>query len=202
MTESTKSKEELGGEDMGKTRGNNTTNILLGFSILFGVVAISLMIYYIVELENTKNSISIASNKPAGEFATEPSATVSSGILNECNYNGLQNQPCVYRAQTLNEAINQCNRLPQICNRFVYNSETKSMSIIGINSNQFIPSQTSSIHTRQVGITYSSSGSDNNANTGGFTGTASFTGGSQTEITSGQTTVTNTFAGAPAVSYY
>ena len=172
-------------EATGGTVGKTTKQVsgvvkgLLGLSIFLGIVSIGLNIYYIYALEETKKSISIASNKPAGEFATEPNASVSSGVLNECTYSGLKNQPCIYRAQNLNEAIAQCNRLPQICNRFVYNSESKSMSIISLDSNNFIPSQNSSVHTRQVGVT---SGQD-------FT-------------TAGAAGRTSTFAGAPAVSYY
>ena len=188
--------------ETGKREVSGVAKGLLGFSIFLSLVAIGLIIYYIYALEETKKSISVASNKPAGEFATEPNASVSSGVLNECSYGGLKNQPCVYRAQNLNEAINQCNRLPQICNRFVYNSETKSMSIISLDSNNFIPSQNSSVHTRQVGVTYSGTGQNNNTNSGGFSGTATFTASGQEFTTSGATDQTATFAGAPAVSYY
>ena len=178
--------------------------ILFGINIVIGLVAIGIIIYYIIELENTKNSITVASNKPAGEFAIEPSVSVSSGVLNECTYNGFKNQPCIYRAQNLNEAINQCNRLPQTCNRFVYNSETKSMSIIGINSNQFVQSQNSYIVTRQVGITYSGNGSTNNTNSGGFTGASTtFTTGGQAVTTSGANNApAQSVAGTPSVSLY
>lgn len=188
--------------ETGKREVSGVAKGLLGFSIFLSLVAIGLIIYYIYALEETKKSISVASNKPAGEFATEPNASVSSGVLNECNYGGLQNQPCIYRAQNLNEAINQCNRLPQICNRFVYNSETRSMSIISLDGNNFIPSQNSSVHTRQVGVTYSGTGQNSNTNSGGFSGTASFTASGQEFTTSGSTDRTSTFAGAPAVSYY
>ncbi len=181
----------------------STHHMLFGFTIFIGLVAIGIIIYYIVELEKTKDSITIASNKPAGEFAIEPSVSVSSGVLNECTYNGLKNQPCIYRAQNLNEAINQCNRLPQTCNRFVYNSETKSMSIIGINSNDFTSSQNSFIVTRQVGITYSGTGSTDNTNSGGIAGTTTFTSGGQAATTSGTNTApSQSVAGTPSVSLY
>ena len=170
-------------------------------TIIINLIAIGIIVYYIVELESTKKSITIASNKPAGEFAIEPSASVSSGILHECTYNGLKNQACVYQAQNLNEAINQCNRLPQVCNRFVYNSETKSMSFIGINSNNFVQSQNSYIVTRQVGITYSGNGPTNNTNSGGFSNTASFAPGGQAATTSGTNTTTpQSVAGTVSVS--
>jgi hypothetical protein len=195
-------------EATGGTVGKTTKQVsgvvkgLLGLSIFLGIVSIGLNIYYIYALEETKKSISIASNKPAGEFATEPNASVSSGVLNECTYSGLKNQPCIYRAQNLNEAIAQCNRLPQICNRFVYNSESKSISIISLDSNNFIPSQNSSVHTRQVGVTYSGTGQNNNANSGGFSNSTTFTASGQDFTTAGAAGRTSTFAGAPAVSYY
>lgn len=188
-----------------KKRSSRLVKGLLGFSIFLGLASIGLIIYYIYALEETKKSISIASNKPAGEFATEPNASVSSaGVLSECSYGGLKNQPCIYNAQNLNEAIAQCNRLPQICNRFAYNSETKSMSIISLDNNNFTQSQNSTIHTRQVGVTYSGTGSNNNTNSGGLTSTntATFTASGQDFNTLGTANQTINFTASPTISYY
>ena len=144
-------------------------------NLIFSLGILGAMIYYIIELENSKTSISVASNKPTGEFAIEPNVSVSKGVLNECTLGGLRNQPCIYSAATMNEAIDQCNRFPQICNRFVYNSASKTVSFISLTGNDFVTNPNASISTRQVGVTFSGDGPTDTTNSGGLGTAASFT---------------------------
>lgn len=161
------------------------------------------MVYYIIELEKVKKSISTASNKPAGEFAIEPNVSVSKGVLNECTINGIKNQPCVYFAANINEAVNQCNRFPQICNRFVFNSVTQSVFFISLTGNEIISNPNASIHTRQVGVTYSPGGKINNSNSGGFANGASFNSDGSQFTSSGLTSQNNpNIAGGTVTGYY
>jgi hypothetical protein len=172
-------------------------------NLLFSLGILVAMIYYIVELEITKTSISVASNKPAGEFAIEPKTSVGKGVLNECTINGLKNQACIYSAATINEAIDQCNRFPQICNRFVYNSASKTVSFISLTGNDFITNINCSIATRQVGVTYSGDGPTNNTNSGGLASVASFTSDGSQAFSSGLTSQqSNNIAGGTVTGYY
>jgi len=189
-----------------KVKVSKTVLALSIVSILLCLGVIGLTIWFTIELTNERNRNSKNCNKPAGEFAVEPRASVSFGVLNECTYNGLKNQPCKYQASNINEAIDQCNRLSDVCNKFVFNSATGYIEIIGLNTGfeNFVTNQNSSIYTRQVGITYSSSGSANNANSGGFVSeNVSFNSAASTITTLGQTTqATNTVSGGSLQSYF
>lgn len=175
-------------------------------SILLCLGVIGLTIWFSIELTNERNRNSVNCNKPAGEFVVEPNTSVRAGVLNECTYNGLKNQPCKYQASNINDAINQCNRLSDVCNRFVFNSATGYMEMISLNpgfGNQ-IPNPNASIYTRQIGVTYSSDGSTNNANSGGFVSeNVSFNSAVPTITSLGQTTQsTNTVGGGSLQSYF
>jgi len=192
--------------DSQPTKGNNkkSSEFWLGIiNLLISLSLLGIMIYYLIELEETKTSISIASNKPAGEFAIEPNVSINKGVLNECTIGGLKNQPCVYSAATVNEAVNQCNRFPSICNRFVFNSASQSVSFISLTGNDFVTNINASIYTRQVGVTFSTGGKDDTANSGGLADASTFT-SSGTQLTSSGLTSqeSNNIAGGTVTGYF
>lgn len=188
----------------GSTETSKSEGTVVSILLCLGVIGVT--IWFSIELTNERNRNSVNCNKPAGEFAVEPNSSVNSGVLNECTYNGLQNQPCRFQASNINEAITQCNRISDICNRFVFNSATGYMEIIGLNTGfgSFVNNPNASIYTRQIGVTYSSSGSVNNANSGGFVSeNVSFNSAVPTITTFGQTTqATNTVGGGSLRGYF
>ena len=168
------------------------------------VTILGLIIYYIVALEDSKKIMVQNSNKPAGEFAVEPAVTASSSsVLQLCTINGKPNSACNYSVNSVSEAINICNQNSNICNRFIYNNiqgaTQSSMSIIGLNDNVFTESQTSSIYTRQNGVTYITSGSQTGTQPSNYNSNVSLT---QPISTTSTTPTTSALSGIqnPAVS--
>ena len=89
-------------------------------------------------------------NAPMGEFALEPS-TFSGNVINACGSDG--NSPCIKRVNNLQQAVDYCNLNSKICNRMMYNSTTKTVSIVSLKGNK-TTSSNHDIYTRQLGVTY------------------------------------------------
>ena len=89
-------------------------------------------------------------NAPMGEFALEPS-TFSSNVINACGRDGKSS--CVKRVNNLQEAVDYCNLNSLICNRMMFNQESKTVSIISLKGKKS-NSNKHDIYTRQLGITY------------------------------------------------
>ena len=135
------------------------------FHLLFSVAILIILIYYLIDLEDTKNSFSQMSNKPAGEFAVSVSVT-SDSSLNQCTINGVRNSQCSYPASTINEAVNICNTFSSICDRFYYNEISKQMTMISLDAPLRSSSNSISVFTRQNGVTYETSGPTSIASSG------------------------------------
>ena len=89
-------------------------------------------------------------NAPMGEFALEPS-TFSSNVINTCGSDG--KSACVKRVNNLQEAVDYCNLNSLICNRMMYNQESRTVSIISLKGKKS-NSNKHDIYTRQLGVTY------------------------------------------------
>ena len=117
--------------------------------IVIALLSVVLIIIIIIFTEEGRHYVHNSKcNRPVSEFSVEPGLT-STEILTSCN-----NSPCVFNnIPTLTEAITKCNVMSKICDRFIYNSATSTMSIIGLKSS--LSNNTgSNIYTRQVGVTY------------------------------------------------
>lgn len=66
------------------------------------------------------------SSRPLGASNYQVYPGTDGTTLNICS--DTRNQPCIYPAATLSDAVNQCNLLQ--CEMFAYNSSTLSMKII------------------------------------------------------------------------
>ena len=127
------------------------------FHLLFSIVILIILIFYLIDLEDTKISFSKMSNKPAGEFAVSVSVS-SDSTINQCTINGVRNSQCSYPASTINEAVNICNSFSDICDRFYYDEVSKQMTMISLDAPLRSSSKNISVFTRQNGVTYESSG--------------------------------------------
>lgn len=89
-------------------------------------------------------------NAPLGEFALE-AGVQSKAVLNIC---GSDNKsPCIKKVNNLTEAVNYCNLNSKICDRFMYSSQSNTVSIVGLKGTLVDNSQ-QDLYTRQNGITY------------------------------------------------
>lgn len=129
--------------------------IMIGIVILI-ITSLALLLFSLGE--NKKECIGLNEcNKPAGEFSVEPNTTVSS-TLNSCGLNGLGKgtEPCIIRGiENLSQAIDQCNNMPDICNKFIYpdSSGSGTMRVVPLNGTIQKNNSTNSF-IRQVGITF------------------------------------------------
>ena len=117
--------------------------------VLLIAAGIAVMYYMTTEL----NSIDPATNRAAGEFAVESGFTSTGIILDSRCGTGFQDV-CSFSVTSVGDAINKCDQLPSICNRFVYNQNEGTMSIVSLNSGLSVTDDKSvSVFTRQQGIT-------------------------------------------------
>jgi hypothetical protein len=129
----------------------NRFAIVFTTSLLF--VGAILVVYF--SIENKSNYVHHQScNKPLGEFALEP-GTASTSILKICGSSG--NEVCSKKVNNLTEAVNYCNLNSKICDRFMYNSKTGTVSIVGLKTT-LTENNDQDIYTRQLGITYEGEG--------------------------------------------
>lgn len=87
-------------------------------------------------------------NKPLGEFSVE-SGLSSTEISKDCD-----GKACTFsNINSLYDAINKCNVMSKVCDRFIYNNKKSTMSIIKLKSG-LSNDKNSDLYTRQVGVTY------------------------------------------------
>ena len=126
-------------------------NKLLILSIILGLIGIGLSSYVISINENDyvhKNNC----NRPAGDFAVQENST-STDVLKLCGKE--KNEECVLNVQNLSEAIRECNRRSEFCNKFIYpvSGNYTSMKIVSLTGNKSY-SETNHSYIRQNGITF------------------------------------------------
>ena len=138
-------------------KNNNFTLLSLLFINLFyvaGILVVYFTTYYKSDYVHYKKC-----NAPLGEYALEAGSS-SSNIIQKCGRD--KKSFCTKPVSNLKEAEAYCNNNSNICDRFVFNETTKIASIVDLKG-EIKNSDNSSIFTRQVGITYDSQQSNNNA---------------------------------------
>ena len=156
------------------------------------LIAVGIGILYY--LSTSLNNVEPATNRAAGEFAVEPGFT-STGVVIDQRCNGPGNT-CTFGDLTVSGALEKCSGDPliaPICNRFIYNQNEKTMTIVSLGSGLVSTSDSVSVFTRQQGITQSS---ENNVSQNYTQGTVVSSPGSLTVNTQsssqGQTSSTTT----------
>lgn len=134
-------------------------NIILPLVFIFLIYTGAILVIYFTTFYNSDHVPYQKCNAPLGEFAVEPS-TISSNIKSVCGANN--NNQCVKQVNNVEEAIKYCNLYSEICDRFMYNEQSKTVSIIDLKGN-LSKSPLHNLYTRQVGITYDSPGLDKGA---------------------------------------
>ena len=129
------------------------------FELFIALILIGLTIFFILEgqeklSKHTENVPLENCNKPAGDFAVEPGHT--SDIVSQNCIDG--SSPCIFSVGSLSGAIEKCNQIPNLCNRFIY--ENGTMKIVPL-SVETIVSSDNNLFVRQNGITYQGTGSSN-----------------------------------------
>lgn len=86
------------------------------------------------------------SNYPAaiGDYGIQTRKSAS--VLQKCN----ANNPCVFPAESLQSAIDQCDSRAEICKSFIYSDVNNSMSII--DDSKPLEKGTDNVFTRQIMI--------------------------------------------------
>jgi len=136
---------------------------LRNFTIINSVILIIFVVVYLLVyfLHTTKNWVDgkncIA---PFGEFTVEPGVVVTNP-LELCPDSTFNNtDQCVYsNVASLLDATRICNIRADICSRFVYNAESRRMTIVSLQS---VPSNSNSpndnVYTRQANVTFRTGG--------------------------------------------
>lgn len=158
------------------------------FFILLIAVGIGVMYYMTTNI----NNIEPATNRAAGEFAVESGFTSSGVILDPKCGTGFQNV-CSFSVASIGDAINKCDQFPSICNRFIYNQNEGTMSIVSLNSGLSITEdKTVSVFTRQQGITQLSESETGQSFSSGFELPEPVSVGTGSQVTSVTTNTTAT----------
>lgn len=132
----------------------NNTNIIIALVFIFLLYTGTVLVVYFTTYYNSDHVPYKNCNAALGEFAIEPS-TLSSNIKNNC---GTDNKSqCVKQVTNVEEAINYCNLYSVLCDRFMYNETTKTVSIVDLKG-KLSKSPMTNLYTRQVGISYNSPG--------------------------------------------
>jgi len=112
------------------SNSNQEQSSSTGWIVLTTFLAIVIVILFIVVIIC---GIRTTQNLPCQCFGTYGIIPGRGGtLLRTCGTN--QTTPCVFIQNTINDAINQCDALSNICEGFTYNETQKTMQIIDINS--------------------------------------------------------------------
>ena len=124
--------------------------------VLFAVIY--LMVYF---FHTSKNWVDINNCvAPIGEFTVEPGVSVSEP-LTLCPESTFDNtDKCIFGGvDSLLSATRICNARADICSRFVYNTDTRRMTIVSLQSSPSnSTSQTDNLYTRQTNVTFRTGG--------------------------------------------
>lgn len=143
------------------------TILVLGFLGFF--------IYDYVVNQNEKVPVDNC-NKPGGEFAVEPETSYALNCtLQGCKDRGSDSgDACVFSVSGLNDAIKVCNQNIDICNRFTFFPNSKSMAITSLNCDTPVSDPATVSLLRQVGVTYTDPGDNTPQDNSVTTITSSF----------------------------
>lgn len=136
---------------------------LRNFTIINSVILIIFVVVYLLVyfLHTTKNWVDGKNCvSPIGEFTVEPGILVNNP-LEVCPDSTFNNtDQCIFsNVPSLLDATRICNARADICSRFVYNTESRRMTIVSL---QATPSNSSSpndnLYTRQASVTFRTGG--------------------------------------------
>jgi len=132
---------------------NKTGFYILGFIFL---IIIGLLITDIVIRLNSKYYFkSDKCNSPPSDWAAEPGVNYTE-VKKQCDKLGIKNSSCVFNnVKNVTEAIVLCQQNINVCERFTYNSSTKTMKIVTLTSNG-LKDKNHDSYTMQTGVTFSS----------------------------------------------
>lgn len=137
---------------------------LRNFTIVNSVILILFaLIYTLVYFLHTTKDWVDAKNcvSPIGEFTVEPGISVTTPLeaCPDATYNNTDQ--CIYvNVVSLLQATRICNQKADICNRFVYNTQSRKMSIVSLQSPSSEGDQNDNVYTRQNNITFRTAGLD------------------------------------------
>tara|TARA_R110001632_G_scaffold8832_1_gene34919 strand:- start:53 stop:619 length:567 start_codon:yes stop_codon:yes gene_type:complete len=137
----------------------HAVNIVIPLVFIFLIYTGAILVIYFTTYYNADHVPYKNCNAPMGEFALEPS-TLSQHTINKCG--ATNDSQCVNQVTNLEEAVNYCNLYSEICDRFMYNEKSKTVSIVDLKG-RLSKSPMHNLYTRQVGISYESQGLDKNA---------------------------------------
>ena len=130
--------------------------------IILTILVLGFLGFFIYDYVTDRNEkVPVANcNKPGGEFAVEPETNHATGCtLQVCkDRGGDSGDACVFSVSGLNDAIKTCNQNPDICNRFTYFPNSKSMSITSLNCDTSVKDPATMSFLRQVNITFADPG--------------------------------------------
>ena len=133
---------------------SNSITVALTVVFIFLIYVAAVLVIYFTTFYNSDHIPYDKANAPLGEFALEPSSQ-SQNIKKLCGSD--RNKSCVKQVNNLEEATNYCNLYSEICDRFMYNDTTKTVSIVDLKGT-ITKNPNTNLFTRQVGVTYNSSG--------------------------------------------
>lgn len=133
---------------------NDTNTVLISLVLISLFFTAAVLVVYFTTLHNADHVPYKKCNAPMGEFALEDSA-FSSNVKNQCGQD--RKSPCTKVVSNLSEAVKYCNLYSDICDRFMHNTTSKTVSIVDLKG-QIDKSDIHNLYTRQVGISYESSG--------------------------------------------
>lgn len=138
---------------------SDATIIIIPLVFIFLIYTGAILVIYFTTFYNSDHVPYQKCNAPLGEFAVEPS-TISNNIKNLCGPDN--NSQCIKQVNNVEEAIKYCNLYSEICDRFMYNEKSKTVTIVDLKGG-LSKSPIHNLYTRQVGITYDSPGLDKGA---------------------------------------
>ena len=117
------------------------------YVIMIFLLLVSLVLVIIFTQNDKKNHIhSSECSKPKGEYAVDPGHRTTD-IISTC---GTDNKSsCTFRVTNLKEAVDVCNRNPDKCYRFMYDTNRNVITFIG-NSTNLTSKIGTDIFTRQT----------------------------------------------------
>ena len=103
------------------------------YVIIIFLLSVSLVLVIILTQNEKKDHIHESEcSKPKGEYAVDP-GNITTDILSTC---GTDNKSsCTFRVTSLKEATDVCNRNPDKCYRFMYDTNRNVITFIGNTTN-------------------------------------------------------------------
>ena len=117
------------------------------YVIMIFLLLVSLILVIIFTQNEKKNHIHASEcSKPKGEYAVDPGLRTTD-IISTCGVDNTSS--CTFKATNLKEAVDICNRNPDKCYRFMYDTQRNVVTFIG-NTTNLTSNIGTNIFTRQT----------------------------------------------------